>query len=264
MKATPQSLWGLYLVDCFDNMTLITEEEGVAYLDPVVMEKRPAPPAIPSQVKPDSDTGTIFIQDIYTGGGLKGIPRGTVKKLRIGTYDFSPWQQGGLLGTVGMDGPWDIKRIVGEVDVEEDGSAMFTVPANTPLFVQPLDAEGKALQVMRSWFTAMPGELLSCIGCHEDRNMVAIPRKNKASVKEPQKIQLWNGKERGFSYRHEVQPVLDKYCIGCHSREDNSRPYLKGDKWITDWSSQISGCASGEYGGHFTQSYADLHRFVRR
>ena len=264
MKATPQSLWGIYLVDCFDNMTLIAESEGAAYLEPVVMEKRPTPAVIPSQLKLDSKEGTIFIQDIYVGDGLKDIPRGTVKKLRIGTYDFSPWQQGGLLGTIGMDGPWDIKRIIGEVDVEEDGSALFTVPANTPLFVQPLDAEGKALQVMRSWFTAMPGELLSCIGCHEDRNMVAIPRKNKASTKEPQQIQLWNGKERGFSYRHEVQPVLDQYCIGCHSRTDSSRPYLKGDKWITDWTSQISGRASEEYGGHFTQSYADLHRFVRR
>lgn len=264
MKAAPQSLWGIYLVDGFDNMTLIAEEEGTACLEPVVMEKRTTPPVIPSQVKLESDKGTIFIQDIYAGGGLKDIPRGAVKKLRIGTYDFSPWKQGGLLGTIGMDGPWDIKRIIGEVDVEEDGSAMFTVPANTPLFVQPLDAEGKALQVMRSWFTAMPGELLSCIGCHEDRNMIAIPRKNTASAKEPQKIRLWNGKERGFSYRHEVQPVLDRYCIGCHSREDNSRPYLKGDKWITDWSSQISGCASGSYGGHFTQSYADLQRYVRR
>ena len=60
-----------------------------------------------------------------------GIPRGTVKKLRIGSFSFSPWGQGGLLGTIGMDGPWDIKRILGEVDVEEDGSAMFTIPANT-------------------------------------------------------------------------------------------------------------------------------------
>ena len=38
----------------------------------------------------------------------------------------------------------------------------------------------KALQIMRSWFTAMPGEVLSCIGCHEDRNMVAIPRKGES------------------------------------------------------------------------------------
>lgn len=264
MKATPNSLWGIYLVDTFDNMTLIVEEENVAYLSPVLTEKRRTPPIIPNMVKPESKDATIFIQDIYTGGGLKDIPRGSVKKLRLGTYDFSPWKQGGLLGTIGMDGPWDIKRIIGEVDIEEDGSAMFKVPSNTPIFIQPLDAEGKALQVMRSWLTAMPGEVLSCIGCHEDRNMIAMPRKTKVSGKAPQPIQQWQGKVRGFSYRHEVQPVLDRYCIGCHSNENNGRPYLKGDKWITDWSSQISGKASPSYGGHFTKSYADLHRYVRR
>ncbi len=145
MKASPESLWGLYLVDSFDNMTLICEDEEVAYLEPVLVEKRAIPPVIPDQVKPGLTTGTVFLQDVYAGDGLKGIPRGTVKKLRVGTYDFSPWRQGGLLGTIGMDGPWDIKRIIGEVDVEEDGSAIFQVPANTPVFIQPLDAEGKAL-----------------------------------------------------------------------------------------------------------------------
>lgn len=139
MKASPESLWGLYLVDSFDNMTLICEDEGVAYLEPVLVEKRAIPPVIPDQVKPGLTTGTVFLQDVYAGDGLKGIPRGTVKKLRVGTYDFSPWRQGGLLGTIGMDGPWDIKRIIGEVDVEEDGSAIFQVPANTPVFIQPLD-----------------------------------------------------------------------------------------------------------------------------
>ena len=150
MKASPESLWGLYLVDSFDNMTLICEDEGVAYLEPVLVEKRAIPPVIPDQVKPGLTTGTVFLQDVYAGDGLKGIPRGTVKKLRVGTYDFSPWRQGGLLGTIGMDGPWDIKRIIGEVDVEEDGSAIFQVPANTPVFIQPLDAEGKALQDRKS------------------------------------------------------------------------------------------------------------------
>lgn len=264
MKATPNSLWGIYLVDTFDNMTLIAEEEEVTYLSPVLVEKRRTPPVIPNLVTPEAKDATIFIQDIYTGDGLKGIPRGSVKKLRIGTYDFSPWRQGGLLGTIGMDGPWDIKRIVGEVDIEEDGSALFKVPANTPLFIQPLDAEGKALQLMRSWLTAMPGEVLSCIGCHEDRNMIVLPRKTKVSEKAPQAIREWQGKARGFSYRHEVQPVLDRYCVGCHDSENNGRPYLKGDKWITDWSSQISGRANSSYGGHFTKSYADLHRYVRR
>lgn len=85
-----------------------------------------------------------------------------------------------------------------------------------------------------------------------------------ASKKSPQPIKEWYGKERGFSYRHEVQPVLDKYCISCHNQDKPGKPYLKGDRWITDWTSQISGRAGTDYGGHFTLSYANLHRFVRR
>lgn len=265
MKESPTSLWGLYLVDRFDNRTLIAEQEETAYLEPVLLEARKQPMVIPNRIDLSKKTATVFLQDIYHGDGLKGIPKGTVKKLRIGSYDFSPLRQGGLLGTIGMDGPWDVKRILGEVDVEEDGSAMFTIPANTAIFIQPLDEEGKALQLMRSWLTGMPGETVSCIGCHEDKNTIPIPKMTIASKKEPQQIRKWHGEERGFSYRHEVQPVLDKYCICCHNQENRpDKPYLKGDKWITDWTSRISGRAGEDYGGHFTLSYANLHRYVRR
>ncbi len=264
MKATPYSLWGLYLVDLFGNMTLIIESETEAYIEPVLAEPVVTPPVIPDRVNPDSKTATVFLQDVYEGGGLKGIPRGEVKKLRVISYGFSPWGQGGLLGTIGMDGPWDIRRVLGTVEVEPDGSAMFVVPANTPIALQPLDSEGKALQLMRSWFTAMPGENLSCIGCHEDKNRVPLPRITMASRKKPQTIEEWYGKERGFSFAHEVQPVLDRACVSCHNEDRPELIYLKGDKRITNWSSQISGSASPSYGGDFSLSYANLHRYVRR
>jgi len=44
---------------------------------------------------------------------------------------------------VGIAGPWDLRRIVGTVPVEEDGSASWKAPANVPLAIQALDAEGK-------------------------------------------------------------------------------------------------------------------------
>lgn len=265
MRASSSSLWGLYLVDIYNNITLIVEEEKCAYVEPALLEKQKTPPIIPDKVNPDSETANVFIQDIYMGGGLKGIPRGEVKKLRIGTYSFSPLGQGGLLGTIGAEGPWDVKRIIGTVDVEEDGSAMFTIPANTPVFVHPLDEEGKALQVMRSWFTGMPGETVSCVGCHESRKTLPVPKSSIASRKSPQLVTPWYGEERGFSYRHEVQPVLDKYCVSCHDEKDKGRPYLKGDKMIAGWKSEISGSARVEIGGgNFSQSYMDLQRYVRR
>lgn len=263
MKRTPESLWGVYLVDVFNNMTLISEGEGAAFVEPTLLAATKTPPVIPDRIDPNSKTATIFMQDVYFGDGLKGVPRGTVKKLRVGSFGFSPLGQGGLLGTIGLDGPWDIKRIVGEVDVEADGSAMFTVPANTPIFVQPLDSAGNALQVMRSWFTAMPGETLSCIGCHEDRSSVVIPRQNTASKKAPQSIKEFYGKTRGFSFRHEVQPILDRACVACHDGTKPDRPHLKGDKMITDWRSNISG-AMWNGGGEFTESYFQMSRYVRR
>jgi hypothetical protein len=264
MKATPHSLWGLYLADIFGNLTLISESESNAYIEPVLAEAVAAPPVIPDRINLNSTTATVFMQDVYEGGGLKGIPKGEVKRLRIISYGFSPLQQGGLLGTIGMDGPWDIKRVLGTVDVETDGSAMFVIPANTPIAVQPLDSEGKALQVMRSWFTAMPGENLSCIGCHEDKNRVPPPRPSLAARKKPQPIRPFYGKERGFSFAHEIQPVLDRACVGCHNETRPALINLKGDKRITDWSSQISGRADVSYGGNFSVSYANLHRYVRR
>ena len=117
---------------------------------------------------------------------------------------------------MGADGPWEPKRILGTVPVEKDGSAFFRVPANIPISMQPLDAEGKALQLMRSWTTAMPGELVSCTGCHDKQNSAPSGTATIASRRKASEIQPWHGPTRGFSFSREVQPVLDKHCVGCH------------------------------------------------
>jgi len=103
------------------------------------------------------------------------------------------------------------------VDVHKDGSAMFKVPANTPLSVQPLDEQGKAVQLMRSWFTAMPGETVSCVGCHEQSQQIPVLRQRLAAARPPAHIKPWYGPARGFDFEREVQPVLDEYCTACHN-----------------------------------------------
>ncbi|MGL4851810.1 MAG: SUMF1/EgtB/PvdO family nonheme iron enzyme [Phocaeicola sp.] len=264
MKQNSSSLWGVYLVDIYNNMTLIAQAEGQALLEPKIIQPTKVPYSIPSALQLASDSATMFIQDVYFGEGLKGIPRGEVKKMRIGGFDFSPRMQGGLLGTIGLDGPWDIKRIFGEVDVEEDGSVMCVIPANTPIFLQPLDSEGKALQVMRSWFTAMPGEFVSCTGCHEERSAGVPPRMTAAFKKAPAKMKQMYGEERGLSFEREIQPILDRNCVGCHDGTQKERPLFKKGVKLTDWSSAISGRAGTHYGGKFTESYYQLQRYVRR
>jgi formylglycine-generating enzyme required for sulfatase activity len=104
---------------------------------------------------------------------------------------------------------------------------MFKIPANTPISLQPLDKDGKALQIMRSWLVGMPGETLSCVGCHEDANSAPPGKRMKAMMKAPLKLTPFYGKARGFSYDREVQPVLDKYCVGCHSPQATHKPEVK-------------------------------------
>ncbi len=266
-QPTPESRWGIYLVDVFDNMVLLREEPGFVLFQPIPFRKRPTPPVIPNRIDLDQQTARVYLSDLYVGSGLAGIPKGTVKSLRLFTYTYSYRGMGGLLGTIGMDGPWDIRRILGTVPVSPDGSAYFTVPANTPIAVQPLDERGMAVQHMRSWFTAMPGETLSCVGCHEQQNMTPPSQPLLAMRNKPDTITPWHGNERGFSFAREVQPVLDRYCVTCHEAHKdgpNPPPYLRGDVMLTDWNSQIAGHGDPSYAGKFSESYAQLHRFVRR
>ncbi|MBI9016245.1 MAG: SUMF1/EgtB/PvdO family nonheme iron enzyme [Phycisphaerae bacterium] len=260
-KLNPQAQWGIYLVDVFDNMQLIIDSPDYFLAEPVPLVKRPAPPVIPEMINPDSKEANVFIADIYEGPGLKDIPKGTVKKLRLFSYTYSYDGVGGLYGSIGIDGPWDMRRIIGTVPVEADGSAMFKIPANTPIAIQPLDADGKSLALMRSWFVGMPGELVSCVGCHEPQNSTPTLHRSIAMRKKPAEIQSWYGPTRNYAFAREVQPVLDKYCAGCHDGTDSGMPYLKGDKMLADYRTTMHGHAPN--GGRYTQAYADLFPYVR-
>ncbi len=252
-KPNSNANWGIYLVDIFDNMLLLAEQPGYALLEPVPFRKTPRPPVIPDKVNLASPTATLILADVYAGPGLAGVPRGTVRSLRLYAFHYAYNGMGGHI-SIGIDGPWDIHRILGTVPVNADGSAMFTVPANTPIALQPLDAEGRALQVMRSWYTAMPGEQLTCLGCHEQQNASPLARQIEAARKPPAAIAAWRGPARGLSFPRDVQPVLDKFCVGCHDGSPQA-----GGKPRPDFR------AKKEKGwGGFDQSYIALHPYVRR
>ncbi len=266
-QPTPESEWGIYLVDVFDNMLLLREEPGYVLFEPIPLRTTPRPPVIPDKIKPGRKDAVVYLADVYAGDGLKGVPRGAVKELRLFSYVYLYPGMGGPQGVVGLEGPWDIKRILGTVPVLDDGSAVFKVPANTPIAVQPLDDEGKALQLMRSWFTAMPGEVLSCVGCHERQATTPEVRTTLASTRRPDDIEPWYGPTRGFSFPREVQrPVIDRYCVGCHNgkpRPDGKQiADLRGHEKIKGYKSVFH--YGGRDAGHFSTSYAELHRYVRR
>jgi len=257
-KPTKTAHWGVYLVDVFDNFVLLHEEPGWAMLEPTPWRKTRRQPVVPDVVDPGRTDATVLLMDVYRGPGLAGVPRGAVESLRLVSYDFTFHGLGCEPDRVGLDGPWDVKRILGTVPVERDGSASFRVPACTPVSVQPLDAEGKALALMRSWFTAAPGEVLSCVGCHEKQNMAgpadAAPL---AFRREPSDVKPWYGPARGFSFVREVQPVLDAYCVGCHHGGE-----LGGGRSTFDLTARPAKRVPSAFQMHFSPSYMALRRWV--
>ena len=263
-RPTPQSKWGIYLADVFDNLVLIKEGPAdMALLEPILFRPSERPRSMPSKVQPEQPDATISILDLYAGPGLAGVPRGTVKQLRVFTYHFAYHNMGGQMNRVGLDGPWDIKRVMGTVPVEADGSVFFRVPANTPVSVQPLDADGQAVQLMRSWMTAMPGETLSCVGCHDRQNSAPSLARSLALSKPPAEITPWYGPVRGFSFVREVQPVLDRYCVGCHDGKIESGHPASPDFRNAPPVHPQAGDANYNNSTQFTPSYLALRSYVR-
>ena len=248
-KLDKNDLWGIYLVDKFDNVTCLHKMEGEGYISPIAVRKTVTPPAIPDRVKLDDKQATVFIQDIYEGEGLKGIPRGTVKSLRLHAYEYAYVQTQSDHNWHGIQSGWDIKRQLGTVPVEEDGSVIFKIPANTPISIQPIDKDGAAIQLMRSWLTGQPGEVVSCIGCHEDQNQIPIPKRVVASTIKPHAIALPEGGQRPFTFELEVQPVLDRACIACHDGSNKLADFTGGR--IDDFTG-------------FGKSYLNLHPYIHR
>jgi formylglycine-generating enzyme required for sulfatase activity len=214
-RLTANSQWAIYLVDVFGNILPVYEDPEFALYEPIPLRRTPRPPVIPDRTQRAAKDATVLLTDVYQGPGLKGVPRGTVKQLRVYSYVWGHH----TMARYGAAGAIDGRRILGTVPVEPDGSAYFRVPANTPLAVQPLDAEGRALQVMRSWYTAMPGERASCIGCHERFSDTPTAGKGLAALKPPVDIQPWNGPVRPYGFAREVAPVLQRRCSGCHEAQ---------------------------------------------
>ncbi len=269
--------WGIYLVDVFDNIVPIHVRPELDLFEPIPLAKTPRPSVIPDRIVEGEEDAVVYLHDVYAGPGLAGVPRGTVKRLRVVAYHFG---YPGMAGPdkAGSGGPWEVMRILGTVPIRGDGSAMFRIPARTPITVQPLDAEGKAVQLMRSWLTAMPGESISCVGCHTGPAEVAPAVMADALREGPAEIEPWHGPARGFDFEREVQPVLDRHCIGCHNADTESEtsPDLRSERLVKGYRgrqlnklgvTRLHPAVREELGGdhvRYTPAYEALVPYIRR
>jgi len=223
--------YGVYFMDVDGRRELLAWDPKISCNQPVPLAPRRRPHARPSTVDYSKRTGVYYVRDVYAGGGLAGVPRGTVKRLRVVALEFRSVgigsnRNGGPAGgalvstPVAIDnGSWDVKKVLGSTPVHEDGSAMFVVPARTPVYFQLLDANNHAVQTMRTWSTLQPGETFSCVGCHEPKGEASAAEGEVAMAVRvgARKLDPFYGPPRGFSFAREIQPILDRHCIRCHN-----------------------------------------------
>ena len=141
---------------------------------------------------------TVVLQDVYRG--LEPlVKRGEVKEIcvveemrKIVRTDVKNRAFGFQFPVISCGATYAAKKVWGYATVAPDGSACFKVPARRPIYFMALDAEGRAVQRMRTFTHLMPGETQGCIGCHEPRQQVAAAPQAVARVPEELRPPEWN------------------------------------------------------------------------
>lgn len=146
--------YGLYEFDAATRKVPILIFEGDRNLmDPVWISPLAARPRIlPSAVNPEKSTGLLMSQNINHSilavhADLKGDSMAT--RIRV----------------LGLD------RLIGEVEVEEDGSFYLVLDADTPIRIETLNKQGETVRGPSDWIYLRPNERRACVGCHADNEL---------------------------------------------------------------------------------------------
>jgi mono/diheme cytochrome c family protein len=222
----------------YDGTRYPLREAGENDFSAMPLRVRPLPATIIRAEAPQvAGEGVFYVQDVYRGLEEQGVARGQVKALRVMRQLPKKWNTEGprfhdhypIIGY----GSYYVKENLGEVPVDEKGSAYFRAPSNCELYFIALDKDGKEVQRMGSVTQITTGERVSCVGCHEPR-MSAPPAAAKSDVRSglpPSAITPPPWGAGPVDYVRHVQPVFDRYCVRCHSGTSPAgRADLSGDK----------------------------------
>jgi hypothetical protein len=191
--------------------------------EPRAIRRRTRPPVLPSKLDGTVDTATLVLGDVYSGRQMQGIPRGAIKRLLVLEDLPKPVNfHGGGSQPIGHGVTSTLKRILGTVPVEPDGSAHFEVPAMRSVYFAALDERGRSIKQMRSFVTLQAGERFGCVGCHEQRTRTTQPISSPTllAMRRPaSRIEPIDDAPGLFDFPRDVQPILDRHCVCCHNPE---------------------------------------------
>jgi hypothetical protein len=201
-------------------------EHEVLYESPLLEVHEPRPlrsrsrePVLADRADPARPTGRMILADVYRGRNMAGVRRGEVRKLLVLESLPKPVNFSGGPEPLSWLGTFTLERVLGTVPVEPDGSACFEVPAGRPVFFVALDENDLSVKRMQSFAGVMPGETISCGGCHEPRT--EPPQSPLRAVlmalgRPPSRIEPFAGQPDVLDFPRDIQPILDRHCVGCH------------------------------------------------
>jgi hypothetical protein len=182
-------------------------------------------PVIPAKTRLAEKTGYVVLQDVTHGRNMQGVKPGEIKKLLVMETLPKPVNHSGTMEPISYGGTFTLPRILGTVPVEPDGSAYIELPALRSLFFVALDEHDLSVKRMQSFLTVMPGETLSCAGCHENRTATVRARPAQlltALNRPPSRIEPIPDVPDVFDFPRDIQPILDRHCVACHNDEQRS------------------------------------------
>jgi cytochrome c553 len=169
-------------------------------------------------------TGRLILSNILEGRNMQGVQPGEIRKLLVLEPLPKPINYTGGMDPLTYGGSFTLERVVGTVPVEPDGSAYLELPARRSFFFVALDKNDLAVKRMQSFLTVQPGEVTSCIGCHEQRTRTSQPPlPPQALNRPPSTITPLPGVPEVFDFPRDIQPILDAACVPCHDYDKSAR-----------------------------------------
>lgn len=236
---------GIYLVNAQGFEVLLYEDDSpLGAYDVRLLEAADNESFIVSERRNyNDDAGTFFVQDVYKGTHMKGVERGSVAYIRViesvPKLYYTPsadWvAQGQEFPAVNWHS-FEVKRVLGDAPVYEDGSAYFEVPQDAFVYFQLISEDGRMIQSMRSGTLVQSGEKTGCVGCHENaataplsasmyQTPVALEKSftvvDGVGVNVPDKPERYDWMPEGnLNYLTDIQPIFTNNCISCHGYDN--------------------------------------------
>ena len=190
---------GIYVLDpSTGKLELVYNDPAYAEYEARPLLPRSLPPIPVSRVTPADYSGRFLCASVFNTQENEVRQRGRLVRLVEGvpmvarhsthTNPWPVWQNHG--GT--------FARILGTAPLAADGSFHLEVPADRLLHLQVLDSDRRVVGNQLTWIYTRPGEVKSCVGCHENPHSLAAGSEPLAAGEAPLNF-LPDGEE--FTYR---------------------------------------------------------------